>query len=527
MAFSDYFALPRILLLSLSLVVTLPLVNSQAAAQGQLDDIFEPWIMPFDVDRRFPDDTSSGIKYQNQFYEFMWRTFVALNWPQLDGGDRAEPDTFESLPPWDDAEFSEGPVVWESYLRPNQVFVKPKDWPFAWNDPTPPADATCPPVNGLEPLMLDSFMTNYSSNSDGLNQPYIQANYSTGPVADQNGNYLRYDIGLNQAYFTYIGRFRYYDPRRQAAAVQRYIQFVEENDGATPPVSENRNTKFFQALPNGSEGYLQDLHDYAHQGIVEWKAAWKVLGAGDIPERFYRRPAFFLNPDGSCTGPTTVGLIALHIHRVSPDGMHSGTTFEQVDNTNLQPAYSNLKAPDAAPLPANASLNPGSDESYPNGYEVCDPQGNNCKSGMRGILPKPLQNGAPLPINPQITNVSRAAPIAEDVQTSNAIWRKRLEGTVWFYYQMIGTQNANVNEDGKVNSNLGPGVRGAQVSSTNQLINTALESYTQPGVSCAQCHQNASPLGVSLPLPPFGQAWDALRTISFLLQNAQTNGENE
>jgi len=39
-------------------------------------------------------------------------------------------------------------------------------------------------------------------------------------------------------------------------------------------------------------------------------------------------------------------------------------------------------------------------------------------------------------------------------------------------------------------------------------------------------HQNASPLGVSLPLPPFGESWDALHTISFLLQNAQTNAND-
>lgn len=62
---------------------------------------------------------------------------------------------------------------------------------------------------------------------------------------------------------------------------------------------------------------------------------------------------------------------------------------------------------------------------------------------------------------------------------------------------------------------------GAQASSTNNLINAALESYTQKGWSCALCHQNAFPLGVSYPLPPIQQEYEDLRTISFVLQNAQ------
>jgi hypothetical protein len=68
-----------------------------------------------------------------------------------------------------------------------------------------------------------------------------------------------------------------------------------------------------------------------------------------------------------------------------------------------------------------------------------------------------------------------------------------------------------------------PGVVGAQASSTNNLINATLESYTQEGWSCGRCHQNAFPLGVSLPLPPIQQEYDVLRTISFVLQNARSH----
>ena len=499
------------------------LLLAGAQSQAQELDYDEPWIMPFDIDQHFPDDPPPLVSQQSQVYDFMWRTFVALNWLQLDGGARAEPDPSQDLAPWDDADQSQGPVVWQSYLRPNEVFVKPKEWPLFWNDPPVTPQPVCPPAPLLEPSIVNSFSTNYSDNSDGLNQPFIQANYATGPVIDQNGNYLRYEVGLNQAYFTYIGHFRYYDARRQKFAVERYIDFVKEN-GVAPDPSNSRHAKYFQPLPNGTEAYLQNLPDYALQGMVEWKAAWKILGGDDVPERFYRRFVYFLNPDGSCTGPFLAGLVALHIHRVTRSLGHIGTTFEQVDNTQLQPDYSAAQVAGAAALPPHASLNPGGEVSpiYPNGYEVCDSDGNNCESGKAGILPELVKDGETLPLDPPITNVVRQAPIPDDVQETNAAWREKLAGSVFFYYQMIGAQNANIDEP---NPNLGPGVRGAQVSSTNQLINTALESYTQRGWSCALCHQNASPLGVSLPLPPFQEEYDALHTISFLLQNAQRNGK--
>ena len=49
----------------------------------------DPWVMPFDI----PTPTSSVT--QKDMYEFMWQTFIALNWPHKNGGSRGEPDTRE------------------------------------------------------------------------------------------------------------------------------------------------------------------------------------------------------------------------------------------------------------------------------------------------------------------------------------------------------------------------------------------------------------------------------------------------
>jgi len=479
----------------------------------------ESWLMPFDIGQRHrpAGDIPPVVTQQDQVYDFIWQSFIALNWPQLPSGSRGEPDTQATLAPWNDDPTSPGPVVWETYRRPNEVFTRPAEWPIQWNDPPQQQCGA-----GSADIVIAS-STQYGTHSDVLNQPFDQANYPTGPVADQNGNYLRYEVGLSQAFFSYISHFRYYRQPKQRGAVKRFERFVERY-GSAPAPSNNPSTPYFQEIPNGTEGYLTtafDLPEYAHTGIVEWKSAWKRLEGSDDPQRFYRRSAYFVNPNGLCEGPHLVGLVGLHIHRRTQFG-HVGATFEQVDNVRLQPEYSSQQVPGATPLPPHASLNPGGEISpiLPNGYEVCDSQGQNCQGGVGGGIPAPIPSGALLPLDPAITNVVRQVEIPVPVQASNAKWRLLLEGSVFFYYQLIGTQNPNVEAP---NPTLGPGVLGAQASNTNNLINTALESYTQQGYSCAGCHQNAAPLGVSLPFPPIEQRFRPLHTISFVLQNAKTN----
>ena len=309
----------------------------------------------------------------------------------------------------------EGPVVWESYLRPNEVFIKPKKWPIYWDDEPDTLQALCPPVEGMQPPIISSFSTNYSSNSDGLNQPFTHSNYPTGPVADQNGNYLRYEVGLNQSYFTYVGHFRYFKPRTQKRSVERYIHYVQKH-GEAPPASVKRDAKYFQELPKGAESYLDDLPDYARQGIVEWKAAWKILDGDDIPERFYRHYAYFMNPDGTCTGPFKVGLVGFHIHRYTPFG-HVGATFEQVDNTDLQPAYSRRQVFGAAGLPHTPRSiqisRAGSRRTIPTATRSATP---------RAVIARPARRAS----SPSRSRTATSCPSIRRSPRSRARWRSRM-----------------------------------------------------------------------------------------------------
>ena len=521
-------------LIFLILTACLVIITTDRASTEPLPR--DSWLLPFDVNvREKPPTPLPGttppipVFTQQEIYEFMWKSFIALNWPHKIGGSRGEPNTRKTPAPWSNKLESEGPVVWETYRRPDQVFFPPKFWRrtnFSWNtkDKKLPQEV-CAAGRRSSIKVLNVNATDYSEFADGINQPFTQAHYPTGPVLDQNKRYLRYEVTMNQSYFSYIKHFQYFNPNKQIRAVRAYIDFVNKFDKAPPPHrpgTPGRFAKFFQPLPNGNEEYLTQvfkLPRYALQGIVEVKAAWKVLGGDDVNGRFYRRQVFFLNPNGECTGPHLVGLVGFHIHRIVPFGTggfdHVGATFEQVDNVSLTSDNSPF------PLPPHPSLNPGVDSDspppYSNGYEV---EG---QSGFSELIPKALPDGADLPpiSDRPTTNISRVVPIPADVQEANNKFRDMLQGTVWHFYQMIGTDNPNLN-DGE-NSDLGTGVLGAQTSNTQNLMNTTLESYTQNGWVCSRCHLNAFPQGVTLPFPSFEEKFKALHVISFLLLNAKSD----
>mgnify|MGYP003573465367 CR=1 FL=1 len=106
-------------------------------------------------------------------------------------------------------------------------------------------------------------------------------------------------------------------------------------EGVAPTLIDEPNevAEYFQPLPTGLEFYVDGLPGYAQQGLVEVKAAWKVLKTegenADIPGRYFRREMRFKQPDGTYTDPVLAGLVGLHIHRVTPFG-HLPSTFEHM-----------------------------------------------------------------------------------------------------------------------------------------------------------------------------------------------------
>ncbi|MGB5833780.1 MAG: hypothetical protein WBG92_17550 [Thiohalocapsa sp.] len=504
-------------LLARYVTVTTILPLSLLSAAEAIGSTRPPWLMPFDVgqDYRPPIDQPVVLNpSQKQIYEFAWDSFIALNWPYDVGGPRGKPDGSGSLAPIVNDTRQPPVVVWETYMAPSDVFVDPDDWDVIWTSPE-----FIPLDTGFRRLEPPSYNGRFAP---GINQPYTHANVPTGPVVDQHKEYLRYEVTLNQSYFSYIKEFRYYNAHIQSCAVKAYLDYAWQHEAAPDPIAApTSDSQYFQPLPTGLEFYLDGLPDYAQQGLVEVKAAWKVLETSgdnpDIPGRYFRRYVKFPQPDGSYSERTLVGLVGLHLHRVTPFG-HLPSTFEQIDNVELRREWR-----DPLPLPQTPALNPGTDRKgyradrrgakYPNGYEIGG------VTGEAGIIPEPFYANEQLPSKNERkqVNVSRVTPIPREVARLNRKYQYRLKDSVWRYYQLIGTQNLNVTER---NKHLGPGIPGAQFSNVQNLVNSTLESYTQKGFSCARCHINAFPLGVT-DFPPFESRFKDLHVMSFLLLNAK------
>ena len=132
-------------------------------------------------------------------------------------------------------------------------------------------------------------------------------------------------------------------------------------------------------------------------------------------------------------------------------------------------------------------------------------------------------------------DIYRVASLPKMVQEVNMVFQESLAKSVFRYYQLIGTQNKYlVTEEydpvecptthplkRTPEGHEGP-VTGSYTN-TNNLINTALESYSQTNFSCILCHVRARPIGV----PDKAFEFDHFKILTFLLQNAKCPSGNK
>jgi len=481
------------LLAALLLAVPAVLATATEAEARSADENQEPQVelrhlgtVPLMIFDETSDSATIHNKTEEGYIDYAWRSFIALNQPAQSSA--------QGLHPKRGSDLSDRPVVWETWPQTGQVFLPSCNWDDypTWDElqETRPLwpDPTCAsPLPQPRPCPQDGSIV-----LQAINQPGLSIRHgAVGPLADQTGNYVRYQVGLNRTYFEYVRANKYYQADRQLPAT-------------------------FEDLPHDLPG---------KPGMIEYKSAWKVLDSGEDRSRFYRRKAHFealprprpsepLDPPDACTGPKPVGLVAFHIHRRTAFG-HVAMTFEQVDNVEiLEPAR---LARGAMP-----SFNPGlfSADPPPYGprgfqgqkpdlvsYESCPEQGFNC-----------VTNGP-------TRNVSRATPLPVRVQQANARYQALMHraGSVLQHYQLIGVQHARSDcSRDWVNGKWSPG---CPSPNTDVLINAALESYTQlvnlqgqtQNYSCRGCHQHARPCGVG---------WDTVEVyegslMSYLLSKAK------
>ena len=414
-----------------------------------------------------PDDNVPSA--QRLFDIFAWQSFIALNWPALPDG---EPDRAKT--PAD----ATSPRVWERFVEVSEVFrengAAPRTWKEAveasWKNRTlwmsgmgvgqPPDEVDKP--GALHPPILDESLQAF-----------------TGPMVDQEGKWVRYQVALNQVEFDYLVQNKLYNQEGQAA-------FTAENKIEFP--SNTGTTK---------------------RGAMEVKMAWKQLSPKDDRSRFFVRHARVIALNKS-TFEADFGLVGMHISvRTASSPTWVWATFEQVDNTTVddlerntmgKPLRPNFFNPDNPVKPVN--ILPAKNADFVNQYNPLTGKDDGpavATSWNEATTTDPTQTLMVLPI-PKATN-----HLNEQVRGL-----LKSMGSVFQYYELIGTQWPVQPSFPAFPSGVATQPDGRLLPSSPEsilfkvpgkvvpvhLVNTTMETFFQNG------NQQAGPLAEDDRLPP-------------------------
>jgi hypothetical protein len=442
-----------------------------ASQQTPADDPFtfsvtKPYVLPIDIDEKALATVSSDEQLpraQRLFDVFAWRVFVALNWPAQQDG---QPDTTKDLADrttW---------KVWEYWKQTSKVFLPNGSKPAPWGQDGRPDDNA-----------LTHWKAAWRQTATPALDQSLQA--FSGPLVDQNGNWVHYQAFMNRRMFDYVVANELYNLEGQE-------KFTSKNIIDFP------------------------INNAQEHGVIELKLAWKALTPADddsrylvrsIPIKRYTPSSTTVvatnpneDPEGKGGGPsaqqktgeaagnsqeTKVGLIGMHIAmRTHSSPQWIWATFEHIDNTRID----------------ESTVPPGHPPIKPS---LSDPD-NSERLVLANILPP--RNASPDPHSGAFRDWDEAKPMdpVEVVRILNpqpatarvnreAQALLRQNNSVLQYYELIGTQWPR---DPKL-----PAMTGGQGSAPESIIrkipgrvvpvylaNTTMETYFQKG------NQDAGPL---------------------------------
>jgi hypothetical protein len=385
--------------------------------------------IPNEVDvSTHPSDNPIAI-----FDDFSWREFIALNWPAV-AGKRGVADSKRTIGDFSD---SNTQVVWATWKADYELFQKegmpPSEW-SSFDALTPCADV---PFDGSgHTRVIGAFSKFGDFNQAGFgHNPF-------GPLVSQNSTYVRYEVRMNEAEFSFIRDHKLYLKSNFPAAGQQPLRF--------------------------------------NNGSIEVKAAWRVLKddeSSSQKEKYYSMTALVLDPVASSCRTARLGLVGLHIVQktaLRPQWIWS--TFEHIDNVPGS----------GAPVDITRQFS----FNNPTKPQVLDPP----------THPAPISTQNPPVDAPKPMQVVRLKSIAASTAKTNDDYRKLLRGTVWENYQLVVTQwptqpqpddGAGAPFPGRI-----PKADGSMKDNPDpmtNIANTAMETYFQGNVStsCMACHDIA------------------------------------
>lgn len=227
---------------------------------------------------------------------FSWNEFIALNWPATP---TCMADTTKSI--LNITSKNQGPVVWQTQMSSDDVFVAKNKNPGPWCNGKSIAGLFANKPRALAHTAQTAAPAHALLGLANSISPPTDVTAVGGVVTDQSGRWLRYERLMNQ-------------PEYARIVAQKWYRLSVLN--ALPSIT----------LPTGS---------------LELKSAWKILTPAELATgRYYTTTATVYNtPAGAKSpgpNPVTLGLVGLHIiHKTPTQGGFFWSTFEQIDNETV------------------------------------------------------------------------------------------------------------------------------------------------------------------------------------------------
>ncbi|MEL7091264.1 MAG: hypothetical protein AAFN94_05975 [Pseudomonadota bacterium] len=362
-------------------------------------------------------DPVAGAPDLADYDTFSWLSFLALNAPA------------------DQTKFSDAPdsePTWAGWMEDFQILVQdgqvPPPWGSARNIP-PLCRAIATEANITRVLT-------HASKTAGVVNLFEQA--QSGPLIDQNGAYVRYEILVNQPMYDYI--------------VDNQLYNLVGLDAFGP-------IDFPSGNPRSGE-----------IGAIMVKAAWKVMGLGDDPSRFHVTEAYVVDAQAQSCAIERLGLVGFHISTKTVSAPHwIWSTFEHVDN-----------------VPDRGTLTPRAHYNFFDPFcEVKRP--GQCVENAMPALPWAPSNPDQVP-----SQVVRTTPIGPVTAVLNTKFQELLREanplSVWANYMLVGTQFPQ-----RPGDPTDPTGRAFPQSLANTTLETFMQGDTPPvSSSCVGCHNRAT-----------------------------------
>lgn len=410
-----------------------------------------------------PMDDPAPLAIHNRpfFDNFSWQSFIALSWPAdiSARGIAIDPNNNDIFLSANKSGESSIPIVWETYREGFVLFPPDGTVPPEWNSPEPGYS----PAGDAHTDKRIFAMTTKGGLADEVNEAF------GGPLIDQNGNYVRYEVRVNEIEYEQARKNKWYDKD----TLKKDIETAVKNSTST------------------AQGIQFDTNS------IELKAAWRIMTDDDDLSRYYVVQGLVAGTNGSYVS-AKMGLVGLHIMQKTesfPQWVWS--TFEHVDNVKgPHPSFNNGK--DSPIMPPNATdcKTPllTIRQSQDSGYD-CEPY--EIKAPYTSV---PAGTGRPV----QVTRIdpipsTPVNPFGYSTAALNKKYQKLLGDTVWKNYELIGTQwptnpalPSPYNPAFMPETQYKPDLAGDPFP--KHVANVTMETYFQDN-SCMQCHYHAAAFG--------------------------------